>query len=95
MLAPNTRSWTDSSSFPCAQGAIAIRCRHATDDDKKFMVELGGDSKKHSLMTLDEMKAKAEAFQGGKGDIRSILSHNKKTEKHGEDAGQTKVRTPI
>jgi hypothetical protein len=62
------------------------------------MMDIGRDIKKHSLPSLNEMKAKAEAFnggKGGKGGVRSIISHNTKTEKHGEDAGQTKVRTPI
>jgi hypothetical protein len=74
-------------------GAIAIRVRHATDYDKKFMAEVdAGHGKKHHINRLDEMKIKAHAVSGGKGDIRSILSHNVKTEKHGEDKGQTKYK---
>jgi hypothetical protein len=59
------------------------------------MKELGRDSKKYSLPFLDEMRAKGGALKGGKGAVHSVVSHNKKKEKHGDDAGKTKVRTPI
>ena len=44
---------------------------------------------------LKELRGKGELIKGGKGAIHSVVSHNTKTEKHGDDAGKTKVRSQI
>lgn len=65
-------------------GYVAIRCRRATDYDKKFM-------KEYALAEKDKPEdatSIAQSSQGGKSTIQSIISRNSKVDK----IGQKKVR---
>ena len=49
-------------------------------------------SKKKQKLTIHEMMKKAEQTKGGKGGLRSVVSINSKTERHGPHKGETVVR---
>lgn len=65
-------------------GFIAIRCRHATDHDKEFMVKLN-----RGLSKISDKDPTALASKGGKNDFKSLLTVNTKKEKSLDDGGVT------
>jgi len=83
---------TDLSRLFSPQGGLAIRCRRATDYDIEFMNDFDADKKKQKL-GVHEMMAKADKAKGGKGGLRSVVSINSKTERHGPHKGKTVVST--
>lgn len=52
-------------------------------------------SKKKQKLTVHDMMAKADKAKGGKGGLRSVVSVNSKTERHGPNKGETVVRTCV
>lgn len=50
-------------------------------------------NKRKQKLTVHELMDKANKAKGGKGGLHSVVSVNKKTEKHGPNKGETVVRT--
>lgn len=63
-------------------GHLAIRCRRATEYDKEFLKELKSSEAENSNSVSKSMSA-ATAVEGGKSNLRSILSRNVKVDKNG------------
>ena len=66
------------------KSTLALRCRRATDYDKKFMHMLTAEKKgKHVALGFEDGLAKVNETAGGTGGIKSILTKHERTEKFG------------
>lgn len=74
-------------------GHIAIRIRHATPYDIQFITELEEKGNKKGHSGINEMLKVAHDNKGGKSALKSVLSRNERTEKHGMAPPIKKFRT--
>jgi len=70
------------------KGNIAIRCRHATEHDIEFMAKL-----KRGMSKISEDDPTALSTDGGRSDLKSMMTMNTKTEKNtSPDGGPAKLK---
>ena len=70
------------------KGNIAIRCRHATEHDLEFMAKL-----KRGVSKISEEDPTALATDGGRSDLKSMITMNTKKEKNmSPEGGPAKLK---
>ena len=70
------------------KGNIAIRCRHATEHDLEFMTKL-----KRGMSKISEEDPTALATDGGRSDLKSMITMNTKKEKNmSPEGGPAKLK---